>query len=168
MTSKDTPADAREGAGIPPTEDVGPQRADPSPSQPLRRFRLAAVGPRPRSWVWFALPVFVGIIGGAIAYYALRLDSPRMARDCLYIGMMLTAVNAAVLSIAVLSAAIPLGIGLDQGLEWGMSSADDELRACLDGVPGLDGMGAPIDTEMAMKCFREHAQDARGAPPSLG
>ena len=48
---------------------------------------------RKRSWVWFLLPVFVQVIGGIIAYYALRPDEPRMAKDCLYIGITLTALN---------------------------------------------------------------------------
>lgn len=48
---------------------------------------------RRRSWVWFLLPIFVHAIGGIIAYYALKPDEPRMARDCLYIGIVLTALN---------------------------------------------------------------------------
>ena len=50
---------------------------------------------RKRSWAWLLLPIFVQIIGGAIAYYALKPDEPRMAKDCLYIGITLTAINAA-------------------------------------------------------------------------
>jgi len=46
-----------------------------------------------RSWVWFLLPVFVHIIGGVIAYYALKPDEPRMAKDCLYIGITLCAIQ---------------------------------------------------------------------------
>ena len=48
---------------------------------------------RQRSWVWFLLPVFVQVIGGIIAYYALKPDESRMAKDCLYIGITLTALN---------------------------------------------------------------------------
>ena len=48
---------------------------------------------RKRSWVWFLLPVFVQIIGGIIAYYALKPDEPRMAKDCLYIGIVLSAIH---------------------------------------------------------------------------
>ena len=48
---------------------------------------------RKRSWVWFLLPVFVQVIGGIIAYYALKPDEPRMAKDCLYIGIVLSAIN---------------------------------------------------------------------------
>ena len=48
---------------------------------------------RKRSWVWFLLPVFIQVIGGIIAYYALKPDEPRMAKDCLYIGIVLTAIN---------------------------------------------------------------------------
>ncbi len=48
---------------------------------------------RHRSWLWFLLPIFVHVIGGIIAYYALKPDEPRMAKDCLYIGMVLTGLN---------------------------------------------------------------------------
>ncbi len=48
---------------------------------------------RKRSWVWFLLPVFVHVVGGIIAYYAIRPDEPRMAKDCLYIGIVLTGIN---------------------------------------------------------------------------
>ena len=48
---------------------------------------------RQRSWIWFLLPVFVQVIGGIIAYYALKPDEPRMAKDCLYIGIVLSAMN---------------------------------------------------------------------------
>ena len=39
------------------------------------------------------LPVFVQVIGGIIAYYALKPDEPRMAKDCLYIGIALSVMN---------------------------------------------------------------------------
>ena len=48
---------------------------------------------RKRSWLWFLLPVFIQVIGGIIAYYALKPDEPRMAKDCLYIGIVLSAIN---------------------------------------------------------------------------
>jgi len=62
-----------------------------------------------RSWVWFLLPVFVQVIGGLIAYYALRLDEPRMAKDCLYIGITLTAINVGVFVIM-----FAIGFSFDQ------------------------------------------------------
>jgi len=48
---------------------------------------------RKRSWIWFLFPVFFQIIGGLIAYFALKPDEPRMAKDCLYIGAVLTGIN---------------------------------------------------------------------------
>ena len=64
---------------------------------------------RKRSWAWFLLPVFVQIIGGLIAYYALRPDEPRMAKDCLYIGITLTAINVGALVIM-----LAIGFTFDQ------------------------------------------------------
>lgn len=42
-----------------------------------------------RSNVWFLLPILFGIIGGIIAFFILRQDDPRKARNCLYMGIVL-------------------------------------------------------------------------------
>ncbi|HET6517883.1 MAG TPA: hypothetical protein VFG25_06670 [Nitrosopumilaceae archaeon] len=44
---------------------------------------------RPRSNWWFLLPIFLGIIGGIIAFFVLRHDDPRKAKNCLYLGIAL-------------------------------------------------------------------------------
>jgi len=73
-----------------------------------------------RSWVWYLLPVFVHIIGGVIAYYALKLDDPRMAKNCLYIGITLTAIN---LGIFVIMMAISFSFEHEF-----MPKLEDEIR----------------------------------------
>jgi len=40
-----------------------------------------------KSNAWFLLPIFFGIIGGIIAFFILRQDDPRKARNCLYLGI---------------------------------------------------------------------------------
>jgi len=40
-----------------------------------------------RSNAWFLLPIFFGVIGGIIAFFILRQDDPRKARNCLYLGL---------------------------------------------------------------------------------
>ncbi len=40
-----------------------------------------------RSNAWFLLPIFFGIIGGIIAFFVIRQDDPRKARNCLYLGI---------------------------------------------------------------------------------
>ncbi len=51
---------------------------------------------KPRSNLWFLLPIFLGLIGGVIAYFVLRHDDPRKAKNCLYLAMVL-----AILGIAI-------------------------------------------------------------------
>ena len=63
-----------------------------------------------RSGWWYIVPVLFGMIGGIIGYYALRRDDPQKAKKCLYLGLILTAINI-IANIALFSA----GIGLDQG-----------------------------------------------------
>jgi len=48
---------------------------------------------KPRSNAWYLLPVFVGLIGGVIAYWVLRQDDPNKAKKCLYLGIILAVVG---------------------------------------------------------------------------
>ena len=47
----------------------------------------------PRSSMWYLLPIFVGMIGGIIAYLIIRKDDPRKAKNCIYIGMVMMAIG---------------------------------------------------------------------------
>ena len=46
-----------------------------------------------RSNFWFLLPIFVGLIGGIIAYFVLRNDDPKKAKNCLYLGIVLQIIS---------------------------------------------------------------------------
>ena len=43
--------------------------------------------------MWYLLPIFVGLIGGIIAYWILRRDDPKKAKKCLYLGIGLAIVG---------------------------------------------------------------------------
>lgn len=60
---------------------------------------------RPRSNLWFLLPIFFGIIGGIISYFILRKDDPKKARNCLYVGIALMA--AGLVFNAIIASHIP-------------------------------------------------------------
>ena len=47
---------------------------------------------RIRSNFWYILPLFGGIVGGLISWFAIRYDDPRKARNCILLGIILTAV----------------------------------------------------------------------------
>lgn len=69
---------------------------------PLYKLRMKkeaqkklVVGPhenvkRKRSWLWIILPVFTGIFGGLISFFAIRKDDVKKARICLYLGIIIT------------------------------------------------------------------------------
>ena len=63
-----------------------------------------------RSNAWFLLPIFFGMIGGIIAYFILRKDDPRKARNCLYVGIVFM-IMGIILNI-VIGTSVP---GLDSG-----------------------------------------------------
>lgn len=60
---------------------------------------------RRRSSLWFLLPIFLGVIGGIIAYFVIREDDPKRAKSCLYLGIILAAVWIGLF-------VIPLAIGI--------------------------------------------------------
>jgi len=51
---------------------------------------------RTRSNWWYLVPIlFDGIPGGVVAYFAIRYDDPRKAKNCLYLGIIISAIGAA-------------------------------------------------------------------------
>ena len=46
-----------------------------------------------RSRAWYLVPIFFGLIGGIIAYFAIRRDDPQKAKKCLWVGIILTVIN---------------------------------------------------------------------------
>jgi uncharacterized membrane protein YeaQ/YmgE (transglycosylase-associated protein family) len=55
-----------------------------------------------RSNGWYVLPIFLGWIGGIIAYFILRRDDPRKAKNCLYLGIILGIVGI-ILNIIIIA-----------------------------------------------------------------
>lgn len=60
---------------------------------------------RRRSSLWFLLPIVLNIIGGLIAYFVIKEDDPKKAKNCLYLGLILAA-------IPVLLIVVPILIGI--------------------------------------------------------
>ena len=58
-----------------------------------------------RSNWWYLLPIFLGVIGGIIAYFAIRKDDRQKAKKCLYIGLVLFAIGI-IVDLAVLTSGI--------------------------------------------------------------
>ena len=40
-----------------------------------------------RSNFWYLLPIFLGLIGGIIAYFILRNSDPKKAKNCIFVGI---------------------------------------------------------------------------------
>ena len=58
-----------------------------------------------RSNWWYLVPIFLGIIGGIIAYFALRNDDRQKAKKCLYVGLVLFAIGI-IVDLTVLTSGI--------------------------------------------------------------
>ena len=58
------------------------------------------------------MPIFVGIIGGIIAYFSLRYDDPRLAKFCIQLGILLTVIQLVVyLPLVLLAEQFAPGFG---------------------------------------------------------
>jgi len=57
---------------------------------------------RSRSSLWFLLPIFFSVIGGVIAFFVIKEDDPKKAKNCLYLGIILTALPILLILIPVL------------------------------------------------------------------
>ena len=66
---------------------------------------------RLRSNWWYLVPIFLGIIGGVIAYFALKNDDPQKAKKSLYLGIILTVIQI-IVEVSLFSAGI-----YDQGYD---------------------------------------------------
>ena len=45
-----------------------------------------------RSSFWFLLPILFNVIGGVIAYFVIKEDDPKKAKNCLYLGIILAVI----------------------------------------------------------------------------
>jgi len=71
--------------------------------------------------LWYVLPIFGGIVGGIISWFAIRYDDPRKTRNCLILGVVLTAIPVILMTIQlVMFSTTP---------EYSMSSIDPRYHS---------------------------------------
>ena len=46
-----------------------------------------------RSGLWYLLPLIFGIIGGIIAWFVIKEDDPKKAKNCLKLGLVLLIID---------------------------------------------------------------------------
>ncbi|MDX1440946.1 MAG: hypothetical protein R3237_00620 [Nitrosopumilaceae archaeon] len=46
-----------------------------------------------RSKWWYLLPIFMGVIGGLITWFALKNDDRKLAKNCLILGIILDSIH---------------------------------------------------------------------------
>ena len=68
-----------------------------------------------RSSMWYQLPILVGMIGGIIAYLAIRKDDPRKAKNCIYIGLVMVLIGI-IFNIMLLGVDVSNNPGFDVNL----------------------------------------------------
>lgn len=76
-----------------------------------------------RSNFWYLLPIFLGIIGGIIAYFVLRKSDSSKARNCLLIGIVM------IIIFIVMSATLFFTTTDEQREKWAAQREADEAKA---------------------------------------
>lgn len=56
---------------------------------------MSTIGQTRSNW-WYILPVLFTIVGGVIAFFALRDDDAAKAKNCLYVGFAMVAIDVAI------------------------------------------------------------------------
>ncbi|MDI1496327.1 MAG: putative membrane protein [Cenarchaeum symbiont of Oopsacas minuta] len=51
------------------------------------------------SSLWLLMPIIFGLIGGIIAYFVLRKDDPKLAKNCIYLGFALFGFGLVIMTI---------------------------------------------------------------------
>lgn len=57
---------------------------------------MSSQSPKIKSKWWYIIPIFLGVIGGIITWFALRFHDKRLAKNCLILGIIF---NVFVISI---------------------------------------------------------------------
>jgi len=55
-----------------------------------------------RSSFWFLLPIILNVVGGIIAYFIIKEDDPKKAKNCLYLGLILAAIPVLLIIVPIL------------------------------------------------------------------
>ena len=60
-------------------------------------FNVTTQTPKIRSKWWYLLPVFLGLIGGVISWFALKSFDRKLAKNCLILGIILVVIEIIIL-----------------------------------------------------------------------
>ena len=71
-----------------------------------RIFKVTAQTPKIRSKWWYLLPIFLGVIGGVIAWVALKSFDLKLAKKCLILGVSIVVIEIMILVGLVVSSDI--------------------------------------------------------------
>ena len=109
---------------------------------------------RVRSRWWYLLPIFFDIIGGVIAYFILRNDDPQKAKNCLWLGIVLIAIE---IGLFVIFLSICTSIGP-------CGEFHDELMSGMGGFMGQEDLMAQTQLiQQMMMQSPEHRQQMMDA-----
>ncbi|MDB4342320.1 zinc ribbon domain-containing protein [Nitrosopumilus sp.] len=101
------------------------------------------------SAAWYLLPIFFSVIGGIISWACIRDRDPRMAKNNLVLGILLTVIPI-IIGVVLALGLISLGSFSEGTIDSGMG--DDASQVIADGLTGLsdlttDNLNSMLDDE---------------------
>ena len=57
---------------------------------------MSSQSPKIRSKWWYIIPIFLGVIGGVVAWFALRSHDRRLAKNCLILGIIFNVIEISI------------------------------------------------------------------------
>ncbi len=57
---------------------------------------MSSQSPKIRSKWWYTLPIFLGAIGGVIAWFALRSHDRKLSKNCLILGIIFNVIEISI------------------------------------------------------------------------
>lgn len=116
-----------------------------------------------RTWAWYLLPIFFNILGGLFAYFIIRPDDPKKAKECLNIGIVLVAVNIGILLMG-LAASASLFSAFDDPAYYDTDdfTMSDAVSLCLIENTDMSAIFGFSDDEAFIRCLQTHGYDITG------
>ena len=57
---------------------------------------MSAQTPKIKSNWWYTFPIFLGVFGGVISWFALKSNNKKLAKNCLILGIILSTIEISI------------------------------------------------------------------------
>ena len=105
------------------------------------------------SRAWYLLPIFFGIIGGVISYFVLKNKDSKLAKNCLWIGIIITVIS---IGVALASTVVQSALNVDNPLKQCINNKETHYKISATLEITIDGkkQEIPANVGFSQGCQR--------------